>query len=101
MIARLWHGVTPTEKADEYLAYLNRTGIPDYKATPGNQGVTILQRTDGDQTHFLLISLWESEEAIRGFAGEDIEVAHYYPEDTAFLLELEPNVVHYQVIAQP
>lgn len=101
MIARLWHGITPTSKADEYLAYLNRTGIPDYQATPGNQGVTILQRTDGDQTHFLLISLWESEEAIRAFAGEDIEVAHYYPEDTAFLLELEPNVVHYQVLAKP
>lgn len=58
MIARTWHGMTPASKADAYFDFLNRTGIPDYKATPGNRGVTVLRRIDGEVAHFLLISFW-------------------------------------------
>lgn len=101
MIARFWHGVTLAEKADEYMGYLNRTGIPDYKAIPGNLGVYVMQRVEDGKAHFLLMSLWESEAAIRAFAGDDIEKAHYYDEDTAFLLELEPKVIHYAVTDHP
>jgi heme-degrading monooxygenase HmoA len=86
----------PAEKADEYMKYLERTGLPDYKNTPGNKGVQILTRTENGVTHFLLISLWESYGAIRAFAGDDIAKAHYYDEDTQFLLELEPTVFHYE-----
>lgn len=95
MIARIWHGVTRAEQAADYLKYLEATGIPDYKNTPGNKGVQVLQRIDGDQAHFTLISLWESYDAIRAFAGDDIEKAHYYPEDEQFLLEMEPTVTHH------
>lgn len=98
MIARTWHGAVPTTKADAYWDYLNLTGLPDYRATPGNKGVTVLRRTEGDVTHFLLITFWESVEAIKAFAGEDYEKAKYYPEDEAFLLEKEPNVTHYEVM---
>ncbi len=98
MIARIWHGVVPASRADEYYNYLNKTGLPDYRKTPGNQGVTVLRRLAGDQVHFLLISFWESLEAIRAFSGPDLEQAVYYPEDRDFLLELEPNVLHYEVL---
>jgi hypothetical protein len=47
------------------------------------------------------VSLWESVDAIRKFAGPDIERAVYYPEDKEFLLELEPNVTHYEVLVRP
>ena len=97
MLARLWHGRVPSAKADAYDAYLNRTGIPDYVATHGNRGAWVLRRTDGDVTHFLLITLWESEAAIEAFAGLPIDRARYYPEDDDFLLEREPNVTHYDV----
>ena len=98
MIARTWHGVTQVSKADEYLDYLKRTGVAEYKKTEGNRGVYVLQRVDGDQAHFLLLTLWESEEAIKRFAGSEIEKAKYYPEDEKFLLELEPTVTHYEVL---
>jgi len=101
MIARTWHGRVPAEKADAYLDYLNRTGVPGLRATPGNRGVTVLRRIEGSVAHFLLISLWGSREEIRAFAGEEIERARYYPEDADFLLELEPNVTHYEVLAAP
>jgi heme-degrading monooxygenase HmoA len=101
VIARTWHGRVPAAKADEYFAYLQRTGIPDYQRTPGNRGVYVFRRIEGGEAHFLLTSLWESLEAIRAFAGEDLERARYYPEDTAFLLELEPKVMHYEVLVAP
>jgi quinol monooxygenase YgiN len=99
MIARLWHGVTPAAKADAYVDYLNQTGVPDSRATAGNQGVYVLRRIEGEQAHFLFISLWESRKAIEQFAGQDITIAKYYPQDPDYLLELEPNVTHYEVMA--
>lgn len=99
MIARTWHGMVPADRADTYATYLSRTGVPDYQATPGNRGVYVLRREDGNKVHFLLISLWDSYESIRAFAGDDIGRARYYPEDREFLVELEPNVTHYEVLA--
>lgn len=97
MIARIWRGVTSAEKAEQYFAYLMETGLKDYRAVPGNRGVQVLRRTYEDKTEFLLLSLWESYEAIRTFAGNDLEKAVYYPKDKEFLLELEPKVTHYEV----
>lgn len=99
MIARLWHGRVPTTKARAYLDYLNRSGLPDYRSMPGNRGVTVLQRAEGDITHFLLISQWDSWAAIATFAGEPVDRARYYPQDDDFLLERELTVVHYDVVS--
>jgi heme-degrading monooxygenase HmoA len=101
MIARTWHGRVPASKADAYYRYLLRTGVPDLQATPGNRGVFVFRRLEGEEAHFLLTSLWESLEAVRGFAGDDIELARYYPEDRKYLLELEPRVSHYDVLLAP
>jgi heme-degrading monooxygenase HmoA len=98
MIARIWHGRVPAEKADEYLAYLLRTGVADYRATPGNHGVYIMRRLEEQVAHFELLTFWDSVEAIKAFAGDDIERARYYPEDDAFLLEREPYVTHLDVL---
>ncbi len=100
MIARIWHGVTPESKGDEYFNYIMETGAKDYRSTEGNRGVYVLRRIRNGQTEFLLISLWDSFDAIRKFAGQDFEKAvYYYSRDKEFLLELEPNVVHYEVLA--
>lgn len=101
MIARTRHGVTPSSKADAYFAYLKESGLKAYRDTPGNRGVLVLRRTDGDRAHFLLVSLWDSIDSIRRFAGPNLERAVYYPRDKEFLLELEPTVTHYEVLASP
>ena len=98
MIARIWRGVTPKSKADQYFDYLQATGIKDYRETEGNQGVLVLHRIREGRAEFLLVSLWESWDAIHRFAGDDVEKAVYYPEDQKFLLELEPGVEHYDVL---
>lgn len=101
MIARLWHGAVPADRSDAYLRYLEKTGVPGSRATPGNRGVYVLRRAEGEAAHFLSVSLWESLDAIRAFAGADVEKARYYPEDLDDLLELEPAVTHYEVVERP
>jgi heme-degrading monooxygenase HmoA len=100
MIARVWHGVTLAEKADQYLDYLKATGVKEISATEGNQGVQVLRQIKQGHAEFLFISFWESWDAIRRFAGDDVNTAVYYPEDKEFLLALEPQVAHYEVGVQ-
>jgi len=98
MIARTWHGRVRAAQTDDYYAFLVRTGLADYQATPGNRGVLVQQWTEGDVSHFLLTTLWDSIEAIKRFAGEEYALARYYPEDDDFLLEREPGVTHTAVL---
>lgn len=65
MIARLWHGMTPKSKADEYVDYLNQTGVRDYQAVECNLGVHVLRRIEDEQAHFLILTFWDSIEAIK------------------------------------
>ena len=98
MIVRLWHGRVPTSKAPAYRDFLNKCAVPDYRSVSGNISVHILERKEDDVTHFITMTFWESMADIRGFAGDDIDVAKYYPEDKDFLLEFEPTVTHYEVV---
>lgn len=100
MIVRLWHGRVPASKAGAYRAFLNERALVDYRGVPGNVSAHVLERADGDVTHFVTLSFWRDMDAVRAFAGADVEVAKYYPEDADFLLEFEPHVVHYEVVGQ-
>ncbi len=97
MITRIWHGKTPAAKADEYLNLMRTIAIPDYRSTPGNHGAYALRHIEGEIAHFLMITFWESEDAIHAFAGNDISVAKYYDFDKDFLLEMEPSAAHYEM----
>jgi len=98
MIARTWHGRVPAEKADAYHQYLLETGVTEYKSVEGNKGVHVLRNVEEDEAHFVLLTFWESLEAIKKFAGDDVERAKYYPEDADYLLEFEETVTHYEVL---
>jgi heme-degrading monooxygenase HmoA len=76
---------------------MRNVALPDYRATPGNTGAYALRSVAGDRAHFLMLTFWESRDAIAKFAGQDIERAKYYDFDKNFLLELEPTVRHYEL----
>jgi len=97
MITRIWHGATHASKSDAYLDLMRTIAIPDYRAVPGNKGAYALRRVEGDIAHFLMVTFWESEAAIRAFAGDNIDKAKYYDFDKDFLLELEPSTTHYEM----
>lgn len=97
MIARIWRGAVRRDDADRYADYMRGTGVEEYAGTPGNGAVLMLRRDDGDRTEFVMVTLWESLDAVRAFAGEDVERAVFYPEDDAFLIERDLTATHYEV----
>jgi heme-degrading monooxygenase HmoA len=98
MIARTWRGATRAADADSYVDYLHTTGLKHYRSTPGNRGAFCFRRIVGERAEFVTLSLWDSEQAITSFAGEDISRAVFYPEDDRFLVERDAHVDHYEVV---
>jgi heme-degrading monooxygenase HmoA len=97
MIARIWSGAVRATDADEYAEYIRDTGFAEYGRTPGNRGAWLLRRDDEGTSEFITLSLWESVDAIRAFAGADIEAAVLYPEDERYLIGGESRIAHYEV----
>jgi len=101
MIARIWRGTVREADKDTYYEYLQATGLKEYASIPGNRGVYTLRNVRDGKAEFLLLTLWDSWDAIRAFAGADFEKAVYYPEDEKFLLALDPYVTHYELLSGP
>ncbi|BCY05957.1 antibiotic biosynthesis monooxygenase [Actinoplanes sp. L3-i22] len=98
VITRMWRGWVRTDQVEAYVAYIERTGLAAYRGTPGNLGAQMWTRDLGDgRSEVTTVSWWASVDVIRGFAGEDIERAVFYPEDDAFLIEREHTVTHHFV----
>jgi heme-degrading monooxygenase HmoA len=98
MIARMWRGVTRAEDAHAYAEYMGGSGGQALAHTPGNRGVYMLRRIVGESAEFVMISLWDSEDAIRAFAGDDICAAVFFPDDDRYLTDRERTVSHYEVV---
>ena len=98
VVARMWHGRVSAARREEYRRYLIESGIRQLEKIPGNLGADVLERTADGVAEFTVISYWPSLDAIRAYAGADIEKTHNLPRDPEFLLELEPHVRHFDVV---
>ncbi|HSP72266.1 MAG TPA: hypothetical protein VLN26_07855 [Gaiellaceae bacterium] len=97
MVARIWKGAVRAADADAYVAYIEETGLREYRETPGNRGAWLLRRDEGDRCEIVTLSFWDSLDSIRGFAGDDVERAVFYPEDERFLIERDERVTHWEL----
>lgn len=98
MILRRWRGAVRAEDAEAYLAHQSSTGVRDYRATPGNRGVLVLRRPVGELVEVVTLSLWESMDDVRRFAGDQPDVAVFYPGDDELLVEKDEHVDHSEVV---
>jgi len=98
MIARIWRGTVRLADKERYHDYMKRTGMEEYRDCKGNRRVTLLRRDLEDCCEFLFLTLWDSYDAIREFAGDDIQKAVYYPEDEQLLLDRGPKIEHFEVL---
>jgi len=99
MIARYWRGHVRASDVNAYRDYVERTGIKEHRATPGNQGSMMFFRAHGDEVEVAVLSLWDSLASIVKFAGEDPEVAVFYPEDDRYLTQRDHFATHFDVAA--
>jgi len=76
---------------------MKKRAAPDYRSVVGLEKLFFTRRNEGDVSHFLLITVWDSIDSVKKFAGENPEIAKYYPEDDEYLLEKEKYSRNYQV----
>ena len=97
-ILREWRAEIRREKKAEYMKYVLETGVPAYKATPGNLGAALAIRDiDAERSEVVTLSWWASFDAIRAFAGEPVDQARYFPADDEYLLTRPDTVCHYDM----
>jgi heme-degrading monooxygenase HmoA len=98
VIARLWRGAAADRRnAQAYVRHLRADVVPELAAIPGYREVRLLRREEGGRTEFLVMTLWDSMDAIRRFAGENPERAVVEPEARAVLADYDDFVRHYEV----
>jgi heme-degrading monooxygenase HmoA len=101
MIGRLWHGWTTHENADAYEALLRREVLPGIHRVPGYRGAYLLRREAGPEVEFVTMTLFDSWDAVRAFAGSDFEAAVVPPAARSLLARFDARSVHYDVLHQP
>jgi len=104
MIARTWRGVTRAADSDRYAKYIEATGLRSFAETPGNLGALLLRRPTSETgepgTEFLVVSFWDSLEAVQRFAGPRPEQAVFYPDDEQYLVRRDLSVDHFEVVVR-
>jgi heme-degrading monooxygenase HmoA len=98
MIVRTWRGYATAENASAYARHLEEIVFPKLHSIPGHQGAYLLRREADGRVEFLVLTMWDSMQAIRKFAGQKPEVAVVEPEARAVLSEFDPTVSHYDVV---
>lgn len=97
---RLWQGHVRTPRAADYLELMRTVAIPDYRSVQGNLGAYALSREEGPVTRVVMLTLWDSLDAICSFAGPDPETAKYYDFDADYLLERPKRATHYVIAGE-
>jgi heme-degrading monooxygenase HmoA len=98
MIARIWRGTATRDKAESYRSHFTRNVAPHLKDIAGHRGAYLLRRAADGQVEFVAVTLWDSIETIKGFAGPNPEVAIVEPEARAVLSTFDEAARHYEVI---
>ena len=101
MIARMWRGSAIPEKANDYEEHLQRSVLPELHRIDGFRGVYLLRQDLPDEVEFVVLTLWESMEAIRKFAGENPEAAVVAPAAQILFREYDLMVKHYEIVVHP
>ena len=101
MIARLWHGWTTRGNADAFEQLLTTRVLPGIHRVEGYRGSFLLRNDAEDEVEFVTLTLFDSMDAVREFAGENYKVAVIDPEGGTLLSRFDPTSAHYEVISSP
>lgn len=98
MIARTWRGRTTPGNADAYFRFVTNHVFPSLRAIDGHRGAYVLRRDAPGGVEFLVMTFWDSLQAIRKFAGEQAETAVVEPQARALLTDFDRTVEHYEIV---
>jgi heme-degrading monooxygenase HmoA len=98
MIARCWRGRTSEDNAPRYHEHFTSAVLPALQAIPGFIGARILRRRHELGVESLVITEWQSWDAIRAFAGASPDRAVVEPAARALLADYDDHVEHFDVV---
>lgn len=101
MIARMWKGWTKPENGDAYEKLLREHILPGIYRVDGYQGAYIMRQDEQDEVAFVIMTLFESIDSVKGFAGADYTTPVIEPEARALLSRFESTAFHYDVKMSP
>lgn len=97
LILRSWSARATAEGAERYVRYVRVSLLATLQRFEGHRGAMVLTRVAGDEVEVTVLTLWDSLEAIRGFAGSEPTVAVVEDEARAMLLRFDGHVTHAEV----
>jgi len=100
-IGRMWRGWTSGDQAEGYEAVFREVVLPELHGVAGCRGAYLLRRDDADGAEFVTLTLFDSLDAVRAFAGEQYETAVISDEARAVLRDFETTAQHFTVVMAP
>jgi heme-degrading monooxygenase HmoA len=100
MVARYWSARARRDTASTYAKHFNAHVLPVLETIEGYVTSTVLQREIGHSVEIVVLTYWKSLEAIRGFAGEDLEAAVVAEDARALFTDYDRRVRHYEVLVK-
>jgi heme-degrading monooxygenase HmoA len=97
MIARIWNAVADRDRFPSYAQHLENEVISRLRTLDGYEGALLLHRQTGDATELMVVTFWQSRQAITAFAGPNVEQAVVAPRATALLRDYDRSVRHYEI----
>jgi heme-degrading monooxygenase HmoA len=98
MIIREWRGRASPSRAEDYPKHFREKVVPELRHLPGFAGADLSRRQLGDKLEFLVLTRWHSMDAIRTFAGDNMEKAVVESGAVAALIDFDTVVRHYEVV---
>jgi heme-degrading monooxygenase HmoA len=98
MISRQWRGLAKPAFADAYVEHLHSETFPAIRKLPGFLDASILRRSVPEGVEFLIVTTWTSVDAIRAFAGANVEAAVVPPKVHDMMVDYDRVVRHYELV---
>ena len=96
-IVRHWSARASEAQLPKYLEHFSKSVLPELRLVNGFLGVTVSVHHGANEAEIFVETTWRSLEAIRGFAGPDLETAVVAPEAAALLTSFDRRVRHSEI----
>jgi len=98
MILRMWKARSTAGGAADYIRHATTKVFPKIRGIEGHKGEYLLRREVEDKVELIVLTLWDSIETIRKFAGPEPNKALVEPEARAVLTSFDKYVTHFEVV---
>jgi heme-degrading monooxygenase HmoA len=98
MILRVWKARSTADQSAAYIEHATKKVFPAIRAIQGHRGEYLLRRPVEGEVELVVLTLWDSMETVRKFAGAEPDKAVIDPEAQAILTSFDESVIHYEVV---